>query len=307
MCQIVEGVDGKVCTKCKKLKGFGEFYKNKNSKDGHAWACKVCCKNIKEQIERKKKEGLYLSLAQKADNRILFNASKINIRRLKKIRIGKNSGGLWECNICKYQWETRNCCINAGSGCPKCAGNAKRNNSERIVAIHKKHGNSIKILKIIEGSGTKALAQVKCLSCNKIGNATLRDLEYEPSTEKHGSSAFKCNCFISSYIEVVAKCWFENQKIKYEEQRQFDDLINPKTNFKLKYDFFVEQKFLLELDGRQHIDTNDKWHNEGVVYRDKLKNVYAQKNEIKLIRIPHTQFNKIHEVLEQHFGHLAKE
>lgn len=50
----------KVCNKCKKLKPFGEFYKDKTAKDGHCHSCKECEKEYKqankEKISKQQKE-----------------------------------------------------------------------------------------------------------------------------------------------------------------------------------------------------------------------------------------------------------
>lgn len=52
----------KSCTKCKAVKEFDQFCKNKNTKDGYQSACKMCM-NIAYNISRKKKQGHYQEVA----------------------------------------------------------------------------------------------------------------------------------------------------------------------------------------------------------------------------------------------------
>ena len=52
--QILDNKDmGKICTKCKKYKEFGEFNKLSESKDGHQPVCKQCIKEYREKPENK--------------------------------------------------------------------------------------------------------------------------------------------------------------------------------------------------------------------------------------------------------------
>lgn len=48
--ELIEGVNAKVCTECKDLKIYDEFYKKSRSKDGYKGKCKKCIKgSFKEQ------------------------------------------------------------------------------------------------------------------------------------------------------------------------------------------------------------------------------------------------------------------
>ena len=42
----------KQCSRCKELKAFSDFFKDKSKKDGHQYACKVCMNN-KERMKEK--------------------------------------------------------------------------------------------------------------------------------------------------------------------------------------------------------------------------------------------------------------
>ena len=49
----------KQCTKCKEIKNISEFYKNKNTKDGFSYVCKICSKNSLNNWKVNNKEKVY--------------------------------------------------------------------------------------------------------------------------------------------------------------------------------------------------------------------------------------------------------
>jgi hypothetical protein len=84
---------------------------------------------------------------------------------------------------------------------------------------------------------------------------------------------------ISNYLEEIFK--------DLEFQKTFDDCISPK-GYLLKYDFYSKSNnLLIEADGTQHYDKNNPNYNEYSVICDDIKNSYAKRNNINLIRIPY--------------------
>lgn len=86
-------------------------------------------------------------------------------------------------------------------------------------------------------------------------------------------------------IEKILK----SENIKYENQFKFSDL---KYKNSLFFDFalFDENNNisrLIEFDGIQHFDKNNKWYTEDLEERDILKNEYCKQKNIPLIRIPY--------------------
>ena len=82
----------------------------------------------------------------------------------------------------------------------------------------------------------------------------------------------------------------------------FDDLRNPETNRKLRFDFAVFENgqlaYLIEFDGRQHYTGPEaKWSHSvdlaTIHFRDELKNNYCKSNHIKLKRIPYTSISQL--------------
>lgn len=73
---------------------------------------------------------------------------------------------------------------------------------------------------------------------------------------------------------------FDKEGLVYVTQKTFDDLKNLK---KLRYDFFVQDKILVEYQGHQHFDINNRYYDPESINRDKLKFEYARDNNIPIL------------------------
>ena len=63
----------------------------------------------------------------------------------------------------------------------------------------------------------------------------------------------------------------------------------PETGKVARFDFYVENRYLIEFDGEQHINKNNTWYNETLHKHDLMKNNYAKCHNIPLIRIPYSK------------------
>lgn len=86
------------------------------------------------------------------------------------------------------------------------------------------------------------------------------------------------------------KC-LDRFRIKYQEEKTFEDL---KHKSYLRFDIyftFLKRKFAIEYDGIQHSQAVNEWGGESALaesrHRDKLKNDYCLNNDITLLRITH--------------------
>lgn len=117
-----------------------------------------------------------------------------------------------------------------------------------------------------------------------------------------------CGCTYS-FGEAQIKDLLIQMGINFISQKTFDDCRNPKTNALLYFDFYLpDYNCCIEYDGRQHFVENSfgKWDElEKVQYRDNIKNQYCKDNNIRLIRIPYTEKNKITQ--EYLFNKLGEE
>lgn len=86
------------------------------------------------------------------------------------------------------------------------------------------------------------------------------------------------------------KC-LDRFRIKYQEEKTFEDL---KHKSYLRFDIyftFLKRKFAIEYDGIQHSQSVDDWGGETALaesrLRDQLKDDYCLDNDITLLRITH--------------------
>lgn len=111
---------------------------------------------------------------------------------------------------------------------------------------------------------------------------------------------YSCGCMRESIGEYNIRKILEQNNIKYlyNTGSIFPDLISVKGYHKCRYDFIIlndnnKPIRLIEFDGTQHTDPNTAWYNTTMVANDKIKNEYAIKNNIPLVRIPFSLRDKI--------------
>lgn len=106
-----------------------------------------------------------------------------------------------------------------------------------------------------------------------------------------------CGCLKMSVGELKINQLLTENNIPFIQEKKFDSCISPKGN-PLRFDFYVNNKYLIEYDGEQHfleIPNNiyTKEELEKIKEYDKIKNQWCEKNNIPLIRINYTQLHKL--------------
>lgn len=105
-----------------------------------------------------------------------------------------------------------------------------------------------------------------------------------------------CGCIGLSKGEYLIKTLLKDNNIPFETQRTYPDLLSPK-NKQLRYDFYINNNFLLEYDGEQHYIATGGWSTneklETTQQHDEIKNEYAKSHNIPLKRIPYWDYDKI--------------
>ena len=95
----------------------------------------------------------------------------------------------------------------------------------------------------------------------------------------------------------IKKILDEND-IEYKREYSFHDCINPKTNKRLRFDFYlIQDNILIEFNGEQHYKSTGGWNSKEAfkerAIRDAIKNKYTIDNGITLIRIPYWDLDKL--------------
>lgn len=116
-----------------------------------------------------------------------------------------------------------------------------------------------------------------------------------------------CSCWKKESKGVsLIKILLEKNNISYETEKTFLDCRSPKGNL-MKFDFYIENKYLIEFDGEQHflpekfnysIDGEKKLNCQKEY--DEIKNKWCKEKNIILIRIPYTHLKdlKIEDLME---------
>lgn len=160
----------------------------------------------------------------------------------------------------------------------------------------------------------RGLARIKDLTGQKFGHLTV--LSYINIENKAGSHWLcQCDCkkqIVVSYKNLIqgktTSCGCSHIKSKGEQkiaellrqnnipfiqEKTFENCRFLDTNFPARFDFYVNNKYIIEYDGEQHFINSFYGTLEKIQQRDKTKNEYCKKNNIPLIRIPYTHLNNI--------------
>jgi hypothetical protein len=106
-----------------------------------------------------------------------------------------------------------------------------------------------------------------------------------------------CGCLKSKGEEKIQKILIDN-KIEYQKEKTFENCKYLDTDQLARFDFFIENKYIIEYDGIQHfeyreIGWNNKENFQKVQNHDTFKNQWCKENNIPIIRIPYTHLDKI--------------
>lgn len=104
-----------------------------------------------------------------------------------------------------------------------------------------------------------------------------------------------------------------NFKIPFTREQEFEFCINPKTGCNLRFDFYIPQlNTCIEFDGLQHYEIVPEFYGKDKVkakimlkdqqFRDNIKNLYCSENNIKLLRIKYSEYNRIETILKKYLN-----
>lgn len=122
----------------------------------------------------------------------------------------------------------------------------------------------------------------------------------------HANSGYGCQKCNQSKGERTIGAWLQEHGISYSLEKKFEDCLSPFGNH-LKFDFYIPEKnMLIEYDGHQHYRHVSLFGGaeafETLKRYDKMKNQYAKKKGIPLLRIPFFSLKKVPNLLSKFFG-----
>lgn len=226
--------------------------------------------------------------------------NQLELLQITKITTYGHRYGLFKCN-CGENFEAKLYHIANGSTqkCKKCRSKAKQGkNSNHFKDLTGNKYGKLTVIKYIgsiqvgETKGkilTRSLWELKC-ECGNVIQRTTNELER--------NNIHSCpNCKITSIGEEKIKEILTNLNIEFICQYTFKDCKDKKL---LPFDFYLpKENILFEYDGLGHYKANEYggWRTENSVkttqYHDKIKNDYCKNHNIKLIRIPYYDYDKL--------------
>jgi len=181
-------------------------------------------------------------------------------------------------------------------GCPKCGGTCQSNTDDFIKKAKKIHGSKYDYSKV---EYIKNDVKV-CIICPIHG-----EFLQTPSSHLNKNGCPSCR---DSVGEKIIANYLNYNNITYIRQYKFEDCRNKN---KLPFDFYLsDYNILIEYDGIQHTKPIDALGGiksfNATQKNGTIKTLYCINNNIKLIRIPHTEHKKIEEILNEHFNIIMK-
>jgi len=196
-----------------------------------------------------------------------------------KIKIVCNIHGIFEQTPANH--------ITCKHDCPKCScllSNTKDFITKSNIIHENKYDYSL-----VDYKNNRTKVKITCLKHGVF--------EQLPSSHLNKQGCPICN---ESKGENMIKKYFKDNNIKYNSQKTFDG-----CNYKypLRFDFYlIEHNICVEYDGMQHFKPIDYFGGidtfNYILLKDKIKNEYCKKNNIKLIRIKYDD-NIIEKLINQ--------
>lgn len=200
-----------------------------------------------------------------------------------------------KCHLCGKTYSvSRDGLVNGKSSCCNhCKGEKIRKKAEErgLTSWHK--GDKFGLLEIIESAESKSgHSYVKCkCDCGNIVNVRVEHLK----GQSH-SRTISCGCASQSSGEIKLTEILKKANIEFQTQYRIKDF-----NLNAPFDFAIFKDNvllgLIEYDGEQHFKAVELWGGEEYLKiqqeRDERKNCWCKENNIRLIRIPYTEYDNL--------------
>ena len=203
------------------------------------------------------------------------------------------------CKKCNHKWNTRPYNVAKGkSKCPFCEG--AKTNYDKLFVSQVLEDNGFLLLDDFKTKDD--VVRVKHKECGHIFERTVQVL----MAKRDGKRYIACpKCKENSMGEKIIAEVLSSYGINFKREIAFKDLRGTGNGY-LRYDFGIYEKdnlkYLIEFDGKQHFQAT-KWKMYGEEYHeelkihDKIKNEYAEKNNLILLRIPYGKRRTVDKII----------
>lgn len=179
--------------------------------------------------------------------------------------------------------------ITAKQGCPECYQHKKMTIDIFLKKANYIHNSKYDYSLIKEIIDVDTKVEVICKKSNEIFYIT---------PYKHINREQACTCCSRSKGEERIARFLNKNNITYESRKTID-----LKHKKLFLDFYLFEGIAIEYDGEQHFKSICTFGGDSrlakQINNDKLKDNYCIENNIKLIRIPYTEYKNIETILNE--------
>jgi len=202
-----------------------------------------------------------------------------------KTNLKKRAFWLCQCDTCGLIHSIRSDSLQQCDKCPN-------NNHSKLVKneIGNKYGK-LTVIERAEKTNNNKNAFWKC-KCDCGNEIIINGIDLRRG---HSQS---CGCIKSLGEEKISNILRKNDII-FEKEKTFEDCINPETNTRLRFDFYLPSyDILIEYQGSQHYEaSNSGWNTKekliNQIKKDKIKKQWCMNNNKILIEISYKDFNNI--------------
>jgi hypothetical protein len=206
-----------------------------------------------------------------------------------------------------HKWKARVHLFRNGARCPFCAGQ-KTCPCDSFMSLYPEigkefhpHKNSDIDPYTISVSSSKKLWWL-CAKGHEweveVYNRTYKNSRCSTCARQEKSKLEK-KCYV--ILEKFSKVYF----FEFDDEIKFDDLRNPFTGYKLRFDFIIEGYnyiILIEIDGEQHFQFENysgSWKDKHRQFKDDLKTMYCLDNNIHLLRISFSEIENMEQIIKE--------
>ena len=260
------------------------------------WICQCDCGTVKSVLGTSLRQGKTTScgcgIAQAAATR----GSRLEGQRFGRLVVIEDSGErvngkkVWKCKCdCGNTVNVPTTYLTTGDtkSCG-CLQKERTSETRRKDLTNQVFGSLTALRATEERKSGQIVWECKC-TCGNLHYVTTSDL-----TTGHTTS---CGCMKYSQGALAVASLLHNNNIDFLSEYTFNDCRFSDTNKIARFDFYVNNTYIIEFDGIQHFKATSGWNTqekyEQTRAHDEIKNKYCKDNNIPLIRIPYTHLQDL--------------
>lgn len=190
------------------------------------------------------------------------------------------------------------CKCSCGNECDILSSNLRKGYTQSCGCLQKEKAGEKTPIKDISGQKFGKLTAIYPLEKRLNGQVVWHckcDCGNETDVRSYNltsATTFSCGCLSQSHGEYLIEKILQENNIFYEKEKTFSNCIFNDTKQLARFDFYVENKYIIEFDGEQHFNySNSGWNTKDHFLKTKAhdiyKNSWCKENKIPIIRIPY--------------------